>query len=140
MGLLRGLREELDVASLAEGHDGLLPVAAFGDALAHALHLAALDEGVDASDFDVEQLLDRVLDLELVGGDGHLEDDLIALHLQARGLLGERDRTPDDLFRGEDHDFSPLQRASRAFAACFDTTRWSWRRRSYTLTPSGGRN
>src|SRR5882724_10357176 len=122
MGLLRALREELDVASFTQGHDGLLPVAALGEALAHALLLAALNEGVHPRDLHVEQAFDGVLDFQLVRAEGDLEHDLVAVDLEPSGLLRQRDGPADDLFRGEDHDFTAWQRASRALAASFDTT------------------
>src|SRR5690606_2607047 len=132
--------EERDVIALAQRHDGLLPVVTLAEGATHALDLAALDERVHAQHLDPEQRLDGAADLDLVGAAIDLEDDLVVVGLDARGLLGQRDRALDDVRKPEVHVASLLQRAVSCSMACFETTRWSCRRRSYTLTPFGGRN
>src|SRR5262245_15518079 len=99
--------EELDRLARLERDDRFLPARAHAGEPADAPLLAADDLRPNARHRDVEQLLHRVLDLDLVGLAGHLEEELL-LHLfrigrddvaaglaQARPLLGE-ERTPDD--------------------------------------------
>ena len=61
----------------------------------------------------------------LVRGERALEDGVVLVDQVREGLLGEGDGPSHDLFRAENHDFTPLHRASSALAATFDTTRWS---------------
>src|SRR4051812_29603801 len=70
--------EDLD-AALAERHHGALGVGALAEAGAGALALALAVEGVDAADLDAEDLLDRDLDLGLVGVRGHDERVLVVV-------------------------------------------------------------
>src|SRR5690606_37175067 len=59
------------------------------DAVAEGLALALHVDHVDGLDGDVEQLLDRGLDVRLGGGGRDFEHVLVGHFLQARGLLGE---------------------------------------------------
>src|SRR5690349_18600417 len=95
MSALARFCEEVDVLSLSEGHNGLLPVLHLGVAAAHAAILAAVDHRVDALDLDAEHLLDGVFDLDLVRAAKDLEHDLI-LPAESVALLREKDRLTDD--------------------------------------------
>jgi hypothetical protein len=75
---LRPVVTSIDVA-LGEGHDRLLDVRLLARRALETLHLALADERVDALDLDVEQLLDRRLDLRLGRVLADLEDDLVVL-------------------------------------------------------------
>src|SRR5215208_1040119 len=57
--------EEGDRLALLQGHEGLLPVGALTDAAADALVLAASDRGTHGEDVHVEELLHRLLHLDL---------------------------------------------------------------------------
>src|SRR5690606_28075838 len=70
----------------------LAPVAAAADAVAEGLALAFHVDHVDRLDGDVEQLLDRDLDVGLGRVRRHFEDVLVGDFLQARGLLGDARR------------------------------------------------
>src|SRR5690606_40467631 len=63
------------------------------DAVAEGLALALHVDHVDGLDGDVEQLLDRGLDVRLGGGGRDFERVLVGHFLQARGLLGDARRT-----------------------------------------------
>ncbi len=58
-------RRHVDAVTLFEGHDRALDLRLLADRALEGLDLALADEGVDALDLDVEQLLDRFLDLRL---------------------------------------------------------------------------
>src|SRR3954469_12360916 len=58
--------EELDVVAGLEGHERLLPGGTLPREPTDALDLAAHDERADIGDRDLEQGLDRGLDLDLV--------------------------------------------------------------------------
>src|SRR5882724_2771859 len=146
MDLFLRLVEELNVVALAERDDSLLVVRALGEAATHFLDLAAHHEGVHVGNLDVEQRLDGGLDFELVGAERDLENHLVRL-FEAGGFLGQRDGALDDVgglhgycFASAPSAFLSRQRASRALMAPLESTRWSCRKRSYTFTPSGGRN
>src|SRR5438105_2185583 len=64
--------EEVDLVPLGEGDDRLLPVRAAARETADPLLLAADDLGVHVGDLHVEERLDRLLDLDLVGAVRHL--------------------------------------------------------------------
>src|SRR5256885_14578750 len=86
---------DVDRLAVGDGDDRLLDVRArIGPALP-ALGLALGVQRVDAGDADVEQGLDRRLDLRLGGAAGDLEDDRILLGKQSR-LLGDV-RSEDDV-------------------------------------------
>src|SRR5690348_17691275 len=72
-------RSHVDLRALGEGDDRFLVVGAPAGGAAEALQLALDADGVDGGDLDVEQALDRGLDLALVGGQGHAEGHLVVL-------------------------------------------------------------
>src|ERR1700678_3141410 len=133
--------EEVDRVTLLQGDDGLLPVLHLAVRTTHATVLAAHDERVDVGDLDLEEGLNGVFDLDLVGLARDLEDDLIRLAKLAR-LLGQNDGLLDDALRihlaasfvdlavlgalpGNGAGTSapaPRQRLSRALAASFEST------------------
>src|SRR5262249_12461912 len=104
--------EELDLLPSRQRYDRLLPVRAHAGEAADPLLLAAHDDGADVLDLDVEQLVHRVADLDLVRVARDLEhdllpelrlversDDVAAGLAQAGALLGEQ-RAFDDELRG----------------------------------------
>src|SRR5215210_2720054 len=103
--------EELDVVAGLERDERLLPRRTLTRESANALHLAAHDERADLGDADLEQLLDRAADVDLVRVASDLEHDLLRVRFafgvsarattglaEPRALLGE-ERTPDDSLR-----------------------------------------
>src|ERR1700722_73375 len=96
MTVLSALRgEEIDRITLLQGDDRLLPVLHLAVGSPHAAVLAAHDERVDAEDLHLEEGLDRVPDLDLVGTTRDLEHDLVRVPELAR-LLGQDDGFADD--------------------------------------------
>ena len=87
--------------AFAQLHVGLLPVRAPAGEAALPLDLAVRDAGADALDLGAEQLLDRALDLDLVGAGRHLEHDRPAVFAQERRLLGD-ERPADDVCQFHD--------------------------------------
>src|SRR5690606_37488909 len=81
---------------------------------------------------DVEQLLDRFLDLRFRRLARHLEDDLVMLRGHRR--LFRDHRRNDDVVIMLVH----LKRASRLSTAALVSTSFSRRRMSYTLMPCAG--
>src|SRR5215212_1556642 len=65
--------EELDPLAGLERDDGLFPRSRHPIAAPHAALLAGDAHDVDGGDADLEDLLDRLLDLDLVYRRGHLE-------------------------------------------------------------------
>src|SRR5688572_7103277 len=136
--------EELDGVARLQGDDRLLGARPPAHRTAHALELAAHDHGVDVGDLDVEQLLDRVLDLDLVGVLGHLEDDLLGvgrglallgrLHgavataglAQLGRLLGEQRAADDGLGGAHASYLLSLRACSTALAEAAVISRVSW--------------
>src|SRR5262245_49623572 len=116
---LRSLQELRELFALPQLHVRLLPVRTPAHVLALALHLAVGKGGADALHPGSEQLLDRPLDVDLVGVLRHLEDQRPAILADDGRLLGD-DRAPDDV-----GDFQAHPRASCSFssAACVSTTR-----------------
>src|SRR4051794_27235835 len=109
--------EELDLLAGGQGHDGLAPGSGPADdapALGSApLFLALRREHVDRHDGHVllgEQLLDRCLDLDLVGivMDG---ERVLATAALVHRLLAD-DRAEDHLVGGERHAYTSSIRAS----------------------------
>src|SRR5229473_1600718 len=84
-------RGHVDLRALGEGDDRFLVVRAAAGRAAEALHLALDADGVDRGDLDLEQPLDRGLDLALVRGQRHAEGHLVVLRAHGR-LLGGRPR------------------------------------------------
>src|SRR5215210_794660 len=64
--------EQLDPLAGRERHDSLLPDPRHAGLLPEAAHLAGYFDRVDGRDLDVEDILDRPLDLDLVGVLQHL--------------------------------------------------------------------
>src|SRR5512143_2561432 len=91
--------EEVDALTLDEGHVGLLPVRPAAGMATDAAHLAEQVEGADLLDLDLEQRLDGVPDLILVGIAANAEDELIAELADHRALLGDQ-RRGDDVEHG----------------------------------------
>src|SRR5690606_35951841 len=87
-----GLGHHVDRLAVGQLHVSLAPVAAAADAVAEGLALALHVDHVDGLDGDVEQLLDRGLDVRLGGGGRDFEHVLVGHFLQARGLLGDARR------------------------------------------------
>src|SRR5687767_14074822 len=79
---------DVDRIALGEGNDRLLRIRPLVGLALPALGLALGDDGVDAQHLDVEQRLDRRLDLGLRRGSGDLEHDRVVLRQQSR-LLGD---------------------------------------------------
>src|SRR5437016_4386102 len=81
-----------------ESHISLAPVSAFAFEFAHALHLSANVEEANLFDFHVEELLDGVLDLDLVGLRVDLERNDVRCVAEDGALLRHQ-RPADDLIR-----------------------------------------
>src|SRR5690606_35875738 len=92
MVLSSGRGHHVDRLALGQLHVCLAPVAAAADAVAEGLALPLHVDHVDRLDGDVEQLLDRDLDVGLGRVRRHFEDVLVGDFLQARGLLGDARR------------------------------------------------
>src|SRR5688572_32362232 len=85
---------DVDRLALGQCHDRLLDVRARVGAALPALGLALLGDRIDARHIDLEQSLDRRLDLRLGGIVRDLEDDRIMLGEHGR-LLGDDGREDD---------------------------------------------
>src|SRR5262249_53728764 len=86
-GAPSGPLEEVDPAPLGEGHVGLLPVGTPALMPPHPPHLPQLPVGADLRHLHLEERLDRLADLDLVGARIHAEDDLVAQLVHQRALL-----------------------------------------------------
>src|SRR5262249_55618805 len=104
--------------------------------VAEHLPLALPREGIDAFDLDIEQLLDRFLDLRLRGVLGHFEYDLVVLG--RHGRLFRDHRRNDDVVVARIAG-AHLNRASSASSAALVNTKVLRRKMSYTLMPCTGR-
>src|SRR5690606_24556583 len=94
MGASSGRRvDHVDRLAVGQRHVRLAPVAAAALALAEGLALALHVHDVDSRDLDVEELLDRGLDVGLGRVLRDFECVLVGHFLQARGLLGHARRT-----------------------------------------------
>src|SRR6185312_1726349 len=102
---------DVDAVALFEGHDSALDVRLRTELTAEDLGLALAHQRVHALDLDVEQFLDRFLDLRLGGLGRDLEDDLVMLG-RNRGLL-RNDGGHDDVVVAR-IDGGHLKRASSA--------------------------
>src|SRR5262249_17918250 len=123
-------RRHVDLVALFEGHDRALDLRLLADRSLEGFDLALAEMGVDALDLDVEQLLDRLLDLRLGRMLGDLEHHLVALRGERR-LLGD-DRRNDHVVKariGGAH----LKRASNASSADLVSTNVGRRTMSETL-------
>src|SRR5437763_8348823 len=76
--------------ALFEGHDRALDLRLLAHSPFESLDLAFAQMRIDALDFDVEQLLDRLLDLRLGRIPGDLEHHLVALRSERRFLGNHR--------------------------------------------------
>src|SRR5215469_5187553 len=132
-GISETPEQALQLLTLLQGHDGLLPVgcASRHAAPAGAPHLAADVDGVDRDDLDALRLVDllegaRDLRLRRVVGDA----ERVAALLEERvGTLGHQG--PVDHFRGRStHD---ARLSSSSPIASFAITSWSWVKMSYRL-------
>src|SRR5690554_4762457 len=85
-------RHHVDRLALGQGHVRLAPVAAAAGTEAEGLVLALHVDHVHRLDLDVEELLDRGLDVGLGRVLGHFERVLVGDFLQARGLFGHAGR------------------------------------------------
>src|SRR3954464_11084447 len=85
----------VDTRALGQRDDRLFVIGAAADAAAEPLRLALHPDRVDGVDLDVEQTLDRGLDLTLIGVERYPEDDLVVLGSRGR-LLGDH-RGADDV-------------------------------------------
>src|SRR6266852_3946727 len=120
-------RGHVDAVTFFEGHHRLLDVRLLAKTALERLVLALADQRVDALDLDVEQLLDRFLDLRLGRGARDLEHDLVALG-RVRRLLGD-DRREDDVVVARVTG-AHLKRASSASTAALVRTSLVRRRMS----------
>src|SRR2546423_2203695 len=96
-----GSREDLDRVALAELHDRLLPAGPRAAVHAAALRLRLHHRDVDALDLDIEQLLDGLADLRLVGV-GVDAEAVLPLVDRAVGLF-RHDGREQDLVRMQAH-------------------------------------
>src|ERR1700759_5766845 len=115
----------VDAVALFEGHDRPLGVRLRTEIAAEHLGLALAHQRVDALHLDVEQLLDRFLDLRLGGLARHLDQHLVVPGGERR-LFGH-DRRDDDVVMAR-IDVLHLKRASNASIAALVSTSF-WRRR-----------
>src|SRR5262249_33919313 len=108
----------VDLRALGEGDDRFLVVGALAHEAAEALDLALDAQRVDRGHLDVEQALDRRLDLTLVGVEWHTEGHLVVLGRHG-GLLGDHRPAHDlvhalaaelDLLAGNDAEPAHLRR------------------------------
>src|SRR5690348_95359 len=120
-------RRHVNAMALFEGDDRLLDVRLLAKPAAERLALALADQRVDALHLDVEQLLDRFLDLRLGRVARDTEQNLVALGCVGR-LLGDDRRENDVVVAriGGAH----LNRASSASTAAFVSTSLVRRRMS----------
>src|SRR5205823_12119255 len=87
---LHALNEVGGFLPFLQSHVRLAPVAALSRVAAHLLHFAADVEEADLVDLDLEKLLDRVLDLDLVRARIDLEGDNVSAGLaHQRRLIGD---------------------------------------------------
>src|SRR5947208_13486103 len=121
--------------ALFEGHDRALDLRLLAHSPFESLDLAFAQMRIDALDFDVEQLLDRLLDLRLGRIPGDLEHHLVALRSERR-FLGNHRRDDHVVVAGIGG--AHLNRASNASSADLVSTSVCRRRMSYTLMPCTG--
>src|SRR4051812_37103976 len=95
--------EELDLVALLERDHGFLPIGESGVAATHPPLFAAVVQRAHVDHGHLEELLDRVSDLDLVGRRSDLEDDLIH-DAKLVGLLGEDDGAANDVLGSEHGD------------------------------------
>src|SRR5207245_10381375 len=128
---LRSL-EEVDPAALGQGDVGLLPVGAPPLVPADAADLPELAARPHFLDLHLEEGLDRVTDLDLVGVRVDAEHDLVPLLVHQRPLLGD-DRALHDV--AGIHALPP-RRPATASSAARVSTRWVCPSTSWTFSPA----
>src|SRR5262249_25893727 len=128
-------RCHVDLMAFFEGDDRALDQRLLTHGPLESLNLAFAQMRIDALYFDVEQLLDRLLDLRLGRIPGNLEHHLVPLRSE-RSLLGNHRR--DDHVIVARIGGAHLNRASNASSADFVSTSICRRRMSYTLMPCTG--
>src|SRR5262249_14378427 len=101
--------------AIAEAHVRLLPIRTLADEPPLALRLAMRLRRAHLGDLRSEQLLDRLLDLDLGGIDRHLEDQRLAILLAQDRRLFRDDRALDDV--GQFHERASCRRSSAARVA-----------------------
>src|SRR3954465_14288294 len=109
------LSEHVDAVARAQRDDGALLVAAGAVAETCALALALAVEGVHVGDLDAEHLLDRDLDLRLVGLRVDLERVLVLVQ-QPVALLRDH-RSEQDVTRVVEHQLPPSAAAEESASA-----------------------
>src|SRR6187431_3304675 len=87
---LANLAEDVERLTGTEGDDGALDVLALAHTEAGAADLALAVDGVHGRDLDAEDLLDRDLDLGLVGRGVHLKGVLAFVHERVALLRHDR--------------------------------------------------
>src|SRR5438105_12465267 len=115
--------EERDRVAFFQRHDRLLPVGPLAFAAADAAELAAQDRRLHVDHLHLEELLDGLLDLGLVGLEIDLEGELVLAVAHLVELLGVQ-RALDDLEAV--HASTPVS----ARAASLVSSRIWWRRMS----------
>src|ERR671938_1121276 len=103
--VLHALDEVRGFLPFFQAHVGFPPVAALSRIPPHPLHFAADVEEADLVDLDLEELLDRVLDLNLVRVRIDFEGDDVRSRLAHQRRLLCHERPADDLVRIA-HDWS----------------------------------
>ena len=134
--------EELDVVAGLQRDERLLPRRTLTGEPTNALHLAAHDERADFGDGDLEQLLDRAADLDLVRVASDLEHDLLRVRLalggatcappvsRRRALFSVRSGRLMTVCALRIGLLLPLSASVTCFAAACVRTSVSWRRMS----------
>src|ERR1019366_2761919 len=131
---------DVDLMALGEGHDGLLRIGLDTARPFEDFSLPLVDERIDGLHLDIEELLDRRLDLGLCRGLANLEDDLV--YFRRHRCLFSNDRGEDYVVMmrvPREFRRAHLKRASNASMAALVKTSFSRRRMSYTLMPCTGR-
>jgi hypothetical protein len=90
-----GTLKKFDRVALLERGGGFLPAAFLGHASPGAADFAGQRRGVDLKDLDLEERLDGLLDLALVGLGVDLEGHLVLVDLAEVAFFGD-DRAADD--------------------------------------------
>src|SRR5262252_7739582 len=96
--MVLGSLDQLDLVAGLQGHHRLLPARAAAFELAHALPFPLVGGGAHGGDLDVEDLLHRLADLDLVGVGRDLEGDGVELVFLLHALLGHQ-RLEEDAAR-----------------------------------------
>ena len=81
--------KKIDLVTFGQRDNGFLPVITPTTVLSDPLGLAVHIGGPDLVDFNVEQLLNRFLDLKLIGSGIHLDDDLVVEFLKTHAFFSK---------------------------------------------------